>query len=72
MDFSVGDIVKTKKNHPCGGKEWEILRIGMDFRIRCTTCGHMVMLPRAKFEKSGKKIVAKAEQREETDETTQV
>ena len=71
MDFSVGDIVQTKKNHPCGGKEWEILRIGMDFRIRCTTCGHMVMLPRAKFEKSVKKIVAKAEQGEETDETTQ-
>lgn len=60
MDYAVGDIVQTKKSHPCGGKEWEILRVGMDFRIRCTTCGHMVMLPRAKFEKSVKKIVEKA------------
>ena len=57
MNYHIGDIVQTKKNHPCGGKEWEILRIGMDFRIKCTTCDHMVMLPRVKFEKSVKKIV---------------
>jgi hypothetical protein len=44
-----------KKNHPCGGKEWEIQRVGMDFRIRCVTCGHSIMLPRTKFEKSVKK-----------------
>ena len=36
----------NKKNHPCGGKEWEVLRAGADFRIKCTTCGHMIMLPR--------------------------
>jgi len=50
-DYKVGQIVKTKKNHPCGGCEWEIQRIGMDFRIRCVKCGRSVMLPRAKFEK---------------------
>lgn len=59
MDFSVGDIVQMKKTHPCGGTQWEILRTGIDFRIKCTTCGHMVMLPRTKFEKSVKKIVSK-------------
>lgn len=59
MDFSVGDIVQMKKTHPCGGTQWEILRTGIDFRIKCTTCGHMVMLPRAKFEKSVKKIISK-------------
>ena len=50
-DYRVGQIVKTKKSHPCGGFEWEIQRVGMDFRIRCVKCGHSVMLPRAKFEK---------------------
>ena len=54
MDFQVGDLVRTKKNHPCGGNEWEVLRVGADFRIRCTTCDRMVMVPRSKFEKSVK------------------
>ena len=64
MDFSVGDIVQMKKTHPCGGNEWEVLRTGIDFRIKCTTCGHMVMLPRVKFEKSVKKILSKADENE--------
>ena len=58
MQFPVGDIVQMKKAHPCGYNEWEILREGMDFRIRCTKCGHMVMLPRVKFEKNVKKILS--------------
>ena len=61
MDFSVGDIVQMKKTHPCGGTQWEILRTGIDFRIKCTTCGHMVMLPRTKFEKSVKKKISKTD-----------
>lgn len=55
--FYLGDIVRLKKPHPCGGYEWEILRVGMDFRIKCLTCGHLVMLPRSDFEKRVKKIV---------------
>ena len=57
MDFSVGDIVQMKKSHPCGSAQWEILRTGIDFRIKCCGCGHMVMLPRAKFEKNVHKII---------------
>ena len=49
--FKVGDIVKMKKPHPCGSYEWEILRTGMDFGIKCCGCGHFVMLARPKFEK---------------------
>ena len=60
MEFNVGDIVQMKKNHPCGGNQWEILRTGIDFRIKCVTCGHMVMLPRSKFEKGVKKIISRA------------
>ena len=56
MDFNLGDIVKMKKAHPCGSDEWEILRVGADFRIKCMGCGHLVMLPRVKFEKNVKKV----------------
>ena len=59
MDLSVGDIIITKKAHPCGGNEWEILRTGADFKIKCVKCGHTVMLDRVKFEKGIKKVAIK-------------
>ena len=46
MEYEVGDIVKLKKPHPCGSQEWEILRVGADFRLKCLGCGHMVMVTR--------------------------
>jgi hypothetical protein len=49
--YKVGQVVQLKKSHPCGGDAWEIQRVGMDFRIRCVSCGHSIMLARAKFEK---------------------
>lgn len=55
--FAVGDLVEMKKQHPCGNKQWEVLRIGADFRIKCTGCSHQVMLARTKFEKNVKKIL---------------
>lgn len=57
MKLYVGDIVQTRKAHSCGGNQWEIMRVGMDFRIRCTTCGHQVWIPRVKLEKSIKKVL---------------
>ena len=63
--YAVGDIVIMKKNHPCGSNEWEILRVGSDFRIRCQGCGHMVMLARVKFEKAVKKISVSAKMEDE-------
>ena len=57
MDLSVGDVVYLKKQHPCGGHEWEILRAGADFRINCLGCWHMIMLSRVKLEKSVKKVI---------------
>ncbi len=51
-DYEVGDIVTLKKPHPCGSREWEILRVGADFRLKCKGCGHQVMLPRAQVEKN--------------------
>ncbi|MDR1539526.1 MAG: DUF951 domain-containing protein [Clostridiales bacterium] len=58
MNFELGQIVSMKKPHPCGSFEWEVQRVGMDFRIKCVKCGHSVMLPRAGFEKNVKKIVS--------------
>lgn len=56
MDIQVGDILKLKKSHPCGSSEWEVLRIGADFRLKCAGCGHQIMIPRPNLEKSVKKI----------------
>lgn len=52
MVYEVGDIVKLKKPHPCGSQEWEILRVGADFRLKCMGCGHMVMVTRKLVEKN--------------------
>ena len=57
MDISVGDKIVMKKKHPCGCDTFSVLRIGMDFRIRCDGCGREVMLPRVKVEKGIKKVI---------------
>lgn len=61
MEFSLGDIVALKKQHPCGSQEWEVLRVGMDFRLRCLGCDHQVMISRKQLEKSVRKITPKNE-----------
>ena len=57
MNVQVGDRVEMKKPHPCGGREFAVLRVGMDFKLKCTRCGHEVMLPRRKAEKGIKRII---------------
>ncbi len=52
MDYEVGQIVKLKKKHPCGSQEWEILRVGADFRLKCTGCGRQIMIARRLVEKN--------------------
>lgn len=56
MDIRLGDRLMMKKPHPCGAKEFLVLRVGMDFKIRCLKCGHEVMVPRSKCEKNIKKV----------------
>lgn len=48
MQYNIGDIVRTKKQHPCGSKLWEIVRVGVDFKLKCEGCGHVVVLNREK------------------------
>lgn len=57
MDVQVGDRLQMKKDHPCGSREFLVLRAGMDFRLRCMGCGREVMVPRRKIEKNIKKII---------------
>jgi hypothetical protein len=55
--FYLGDIVEMKKVHPCGSKNWEVIRLGADIKIKCCGCDRLVMLDRSKFEKDVKKII---------------
>lgn len=61
MDLHLGDVVEVKKSHPCGNNKFEIMRTGMDFRIRCLGCDKQVWIPRVKFEKRIKKILQRKE-----------
>lgn len=59
MNYEVGDIVKLKKQHPCGSSEWEILRVGADFRLKCMGCGHQIMIARRLVEKNTRDLKKK-------------
>ncbi len=59
MDVQVSDILIMKKKHPCGCNQFEVLRIGMDFKIRCLQCGHEIMAPRRNIEKNIRRIEQK-------------
>lgn len=59
MEYNIGDIVRTKKQHPCGSKLWEITRVGVDFKLKCLGCEHVVVLEREK----AKKIITKIEKK---------
>ncbi|MDN5353061.1 MAG: hypothetical protein PWQ12_1982 [Clostridiales bacterium] len=61
LKLEIGDKIATKKPHPCGGNQFEIMRIGMDFRIKCTTCGKEIWIPRVKLEKRIKSITRNGE-----------
>ena len=62
MEYKIGDIVRTKKQHPCGSKLWEITRIGEDFKLKCQGCGHVIILEREKAKKIITKIEKKADE----------
>lgn len=56
MDLNVGDVITMKKPHPCGSKEFTLLRVGMDLKLRCNGCGHEIMAPRNKIEKNIRQV----------------
>ena len=62
MDLVLGSTVEVKKPHPCGGREFTLTRVGMDVKLKCTTCGREVMLPRKKAEKALRKVLTVPEE----------
>ena len=60
MEIQIGEVLQLKKAHPCGSKEWEVLRVGADFRLKCLGCGHQIMIARRLLEKNIKEIKEKA------------
>ena len=59
--YEVGQVVRLKKGHPCGVNEWRIIRVGMDFRLKCLGCGRSVLIPRGQFERRVKEVLAGSE-----------
>jgi hypothetical protein len=59
-DVQVGDVVRLRKPHPCGGYDWQVVRIGADIGLKCQTCDHRVLLTRREFEKRLKTFVQRA------------
>jgi hypothetical protein len=59
MDLRLGDIVRLRKKHPCGGNEWQVTRLGADIRIKCVTCQRQVMLGRSIFERRIKALISR-------------
>lgn len=60
MDLRLGDVVRLRKPHPCGGFEWEVVRLGADIRIRCRTCERLVMLARSELRKRTKSVESRS------------
>ena len=56
-EYNLGSIVIMKKTHPCGENRWEVVRVGVDIKIKCTKCNREIMLSRLDFEKKLKKVV---------------
>ncbi|MBQ9264145.1 MAG: DUF951 domain-containing protein [Clostridia bacterium] len=56
-EIRLGDVIQTRKPHPCGGDTWTVIRTGADIKIKCLQCGRIVMLDRQVFLKRRKKLI---------------
>ncbi len=61
MEIKLGDVVRLRKKHPCGGDEWEVVRVGADIRIKCLKCQRYVLLERSTFERRVKAFVSRGQ-----------
>jgi hypothetical protein len=60
VDVNLGDVVRLRKQHPCGGTDWTVVRLGADIGLRCQKCQHRVLLPRGQFERRLKSFVSRS------------
>ena len=65
----IGDVLRMKKKHPCGGDLWRVLRVGADFRLKCLTCGRVVMISRVDATRHAAEIIKEDDFRQTDDET---
>lgn len=63
VEYQLHDIVRMKKPHACGENQWQIIRLGMDIRIKCQKCQHSVLIPRARFDRMVRKVLVSSERR---------
>lgn len=70
VPFFIGDAVRLRKPHPCGGYEWTVVRLGADIGLVCSTCGRRVLLPRRELERRLKAFVSRGPEFTETGEST--
>jgi hypothetical protein len=61
----MGDVVRLRKSHPCGGHDWEVVRLGADIGLRCLGCGRRVLLERRVLEKRLREFVLRGAEPEE-------
>ncbi len=66
LQLYLNDVVRLRKPHPCGGYEWQVVRLGADIGMVCTTCGRRVMLPRSEFDKRVKKFIRRGNENSPT------
>jgi hypothetical protein len=69
IPFAVGDVVRLKKPHPCGGLDWNVVRLGADIGVKCQTCGRRVLLPRRDLERRIKLFVTRASEIDKNQDT---
>lgn len=67
MDLEVGDVVRLRKKHPCGGDEWQVLKLGVDIRIKCLKCQRLVLLERRTLERRIKTLLSRDQSASEAD-----
>jgi hypothetical protein len=60
VEVNVGDEVRLRKTHACGGTDWSVVRLGADIGLRCATCSHRILLPRSQFERRLKSFLSRA------------
>ena len=60
LDLLLGDVVRLRRRHPCGGDTWLVDRLGADIGLRCQTCQHRILLPRSQFERRLKAFISRA------------
>lgn len=60
LELHLGDVVRLRKPHPCGGEDWTIVRLGADIGLRCLRCDHRILLPRSQLERRIRRFVSRA------------